>query len=194
MRELVKRKKPAAIIQITDPVAESRYVCRVCAHFVNPRGCTNFVADECGGHSNPELGSRVRYAMVLDNDKRLIGSPDPLPLDPDDPDLNVIAANAVLARCITAESGCWEWQGATSQKGYGRVKFSNRLLSPHRVVAVAAGIIPNINVLRIDQNILHSCDNPKCCNPAHLSAGSLAENMQDCARKGRVRNQARQSD
>lgn len=34
-------------------------------------------------------------------------------------------------------------------------------------------------------HIMHSCDNPACVNPSHLSAGSRRDNMTDCAKKGR---------
>lgn len=37
-------------------------------------------------------------------------------------------------------------------------------------------------------HIMHSCDNPACVNPNHLSAGTRSDNMTDCAQKGRNAN------
>jgi hypothetical protein len=95
----------------------------------------------------------------------------------------------VLGRCIVAESGCWEWQGAKSKRGYGRVKIDRRLVSPHRVTAWAMGLVESLSDPKRTACVLHRCDNPKCVNPAHLFVGTLVDNMQDCSRKGRIANQ-----
>lgn len=39
----------------------------------------------------------------------------------------------------------------------------------------------------IGQLVLHSCDNPACVNPAHLSLGSNQENHSQKAQRGRGR-------
>lgn len=75
---------------------------------------------------------------------------------------------------------CWEWQGNVAKNGYGTLSISNIGYGAHRLAFVLAN-------RRIDPDLLvmHSCDNPKCVNPAHLSQGTDADNIGDCVRKGR---------
>lgn len=76
---------------------------------------------------------------------------------------------------------CWEWQGYRNSGGYGILTIHGKTYRAHRVAYEAAnGSIP-ANLM-----ICHSCDNRRCCNPAHLWAGTCADNMRDCKEKGRL--------
>jgi len=75
---------------------------------------------------------------------------------------------------------CWPWLGAKKPKGYGNVRINKRYLIAHRVAyELTNGPIPEGLV------VMHSCDNPSCCNPAHLSPGTVLENTEDMITKGR---------
>jgi len=78
------------------------------------------------------------------------------------------------------KSKCWEWK-LSCRGEYGRVKLEGKSFGAHRIAfelfhkrLIAEGLC-----------ILHSCDNPKCCNPIHLSEGTHQENMDDKALKNR---------
>lgn len=75
---------------------------------------------------------------------------------------------------------CWEWQGATSEKGYGKFKLNGAVMRTNRVAWILAnGMISDA------LHVLHRCDNPACCNPAHLFLGTNQDNVNDRERKGR---------
>lgn len=78
---------------------------------------------------------------------------------------------------------CWEWQGYRRRSGHGQIgDESGRLVGTHRVAyEFFNGPIPDGMV------VMHSCDNPPCCNPRHLSLGTQADNLHDMFRKGRAR-------
>lgn len=105
------------------------------------------------------------------------------------PEMQVML-DRIMRRVSDNGNGCWEWSGAKSAKGYGRIKFYHggrrRLALPHRVVAYAIGKLDDVFDQKRNQCVMHTCDNPKCCNPNHLVAGTWSENMKDCARKGRT--------
>jgi hypothetical protein len=76
---------------------------------------------------------------------------------------------------IDPQTGCWNWKAAKNNKGYGRLKISGKLYSPHRVMfEMKNGPIPRYIEGR-KVCICHSCDNPACCNPAHLEMGDTAK-------------------
>jgi hypothetical protein len=75
---------------------------------------------------------------------------------------------------------CWEWQGCKDSNGYGRVMLNGVRKRAHRYA-----LIFSTGCDRPELEALHSCDNPGCCNPAHLRWGSHKENMAD--RKNRKR-------
>jgi hypothetical protein len=78
----------------------------------------------------------------------------------------------LMARVVVAESGCWEWQGALDQAGYGRMGLANqRTGNTHRVsYKLHVGPIPAGFVVD------HLCRNRRCCNPDHLEAITRKEN------------------
>ena len=79
---------------------------------------------------------------------------------------------------------CWEWTGYLNLYGYGDFKFYGpepRQVKSHRVMwehfhgrPVPDGLF-----------VLHECDNPACCRPDHLRAGTQSENMLDMHKRGR---------
>lgn len=73
---------------------------------------------------------------------------------------------------------CWEYKTATSH--YGQFWFRNRNLSAHRVAYYL-----HTQEDPGELQICHTCDNPPCCNPAHLFKGTQKDNMEDKCRKGR---------
>lgn len=80
---------------------------------------------------------------------------------------------------VGGEDDCWEWVGALTSKGYGKLCFvsakkEKRYIAVHRLsYLLFNGEIPEGLVVR------HTCDNKTCVNPAHLLVGSDADNAAD---------------
>lgn len=84
-------------------------------------------------------------------------------------------------RLQKTETDCWVWPGPVNAGGYGLIKVKRRHLVTHRYAYQHShGEIPD------GMKVLHRCDNPPCCNPAHLFLGTQADNLDDMRRKGRA--------
>lgn len=82
---------------------------------------------------------------------------------------------------VGAPDGCWVWTGSVCSQGYGTIRVTDgKIESTHRLVyELVKGTIPE------KMSVLHSCDNPPCCNPAHLRLGTHADNMRDRSERRR---------
>jgi hypothetical protein len=83
---------------------------------------------------------------------------------------------------IDEHTDCWEWQGGKNNVGYGMIRHGDKMRTAHRVSYeehTQTTILP-------DMCVMHSCDNPCCVNPQHLSLGTHKDNSQDMVKKGRA--------
>ena len=95
----------------------------------------------------------------------------------------LIWADQVFWPNVDKSADCWIWTASTLGRGYGAVqpKKGKPRTGAHRFSwALHNGRWPAPGMV-----IMHSCDNPKCVNPKHLTEGTYRENSHDCVRKGR---------
>lgn len=96
---------------------------------------------------------------------------------------------------VDKETGCWNWDGPKTPKGYGRiagvvidgVRYTEpeRAMLAHRASwLLYCGPIPKGEGAH-GTVVMHKCDNPACVNPHHLALGTQADNVRDMIQKGR---------
>ena len=78
------------------------------------------------------------------------------------------------------DDSCWLWMGGVDKDGYG--KFSYRVGGKARHARAHRVAVKEFNKSKV---VRHTCDNPPCCNPHHLTSGSQLDNRRDCVRRGR---------
>ena len=78
---------------------------------------------------------------------------------------------------------CWDWEACVNNRGYGKFSLDSKHIYAHRFsYIIHNGEIPK------NLCVMHSCDNPKCVNPWHLSVGTHQDNMNDkCAKNRQAR-------
>lgn len=80
---------------------------------------------------------------------------------------------------------CWEWQSLRDKDGYGRLKirpygiFGSNRVAYYLIYHQQPGNLC----------VLHTCDNPPCCNPKHLWLGTQLDNIIDRCEKDRTAHQ-----
>ena len=76
---------------------------------------------------------------------------------------------------------CWQWTGSVTSHGYGNLTYKGKTLSAHQVAyKLCVGEVPAGLIIR------HKCDNPLCCNPAHMELGTRLDNARDKSIRGRT--------
>lgn len=81
----------------------------------------------------------------------------------------------------TSLDECWIWCGGLTEKGYGFFRVGKRKLRVHRLALELTGVR-----VASEDLVLHSCDRPACCNPAHLRVGTHQDNVRDAMDRNRV--------
>ena len=77
---------------------------------------------------------------------------------------------------------CWLWTSAIGSHGYGifwigcgRSEYAHRVAYKLAKDEIPPGLL-----------VMHSCDNPRCVKPDHLSVGTNRDNLMDASIKGRI--------
>lgn len=99
-------------------------------------------------------------------------------------DIKRIVGASVCARLgayinVKEDVECWPWLATKDSFGYGNLNVEGVIRKAHSLMyRKIHGPIP------LGFEIMHLCNNPACCNPFHLKAGTKQENMQHAVLSG----------
>lgn len=87
---------------------------------------------------------------------------------------------------VRGPNDCWEWKAAKGPSGHGQFRIGSKRDGTQRSIP-AARVAYELTYGPMKEGLeaCHKCDNPPCCNPAHIFAGTHQDNMDDMVAKGR---------
>lgn len=91
---------------------------------------------------------------------------------------------------VPVTDDCVAWPLATTKFGHGCCSLNRKVAAEHglpRVInAHRASYLQNIGEIPEGLVVRHSCHNPSCINPRHLSVGTQKDNIWDSIVDGRI--------
>lgn len=146
----------------------------ICGHTSKGGTAVTKTCDQCGAmfSRSPCRAARAKFCSMRCKSLAMVGKSTVR---------GVATQSDFLARVDKGDGrGCWLWTGHRGRFGHGRFREKGRWLIAHRrAYELFVGPIPDGLIVR------HSCDVPPCVNPAHLLAGTHADNARDCVERGR---------
>ena len=80
---------------------------------------------------------------------------------------NGASAEERLLEKLEQRGDCLIWTGRTNSGDRGEIFFQGRLIQSHRAIwALRYGFLSKTD------SVIHSCLNPRCCNPDHMFIGT----------------------
>ena len=110
--------------------------------------------------------------------------------------MSVIDKNGLinLGRIVTKTDGtiidystlsqCWNHTTGKSSNGYGQICINHKTQNLHRLSYWIHNGCPDMSNRK--KHVCHSCDNPDCANPDHLSYKSAKENIEEAVSRIRI--------
>lgn len=99
-----------------------------------------------------------------------------------------ILSNVIEVQRVDGLTPCWEYQG---RRTFNKTKPGARGYCQMRIAGAPTPAVHRLSMLAFGGQlpldlVLHQCDNPICCNPAHLRDGSHTENMAERSERSRT--------
>ena len=86
---------------------------------------------------------------------------------------------------VKTKEECWLWMGSIKTSGYGQVSWKSKSRPAHRVIACLKF---NWDINDQTFEVMHSCNNKRCCNWNHLTKGTHQENLIHASKTGLLKN------